>query len=116
MTSLNLSKWKTRKTKEKEVETMKRILDRNLAHRNVILDISSDITVLGMLLAMTQVFIYRSFTYQQCLVLIIFLALSSIWKLVSPFSESAQHDWARYLQGVLLVISTITLLLILTFI
>lgn len=82
------------------------------SERSVVLDISSDIVVLGIILAVIQVVFYKSFGPKQLGVLTSFLACSTIWKLISPFTET-QTSWNRYIHVVLFVVGSICLTLIL---
>lgn len=79
--------------------------------RNIILDASSDIVVFGMILGIIQVIVYRSFGFGQATVAILFLGAASVWKLVSPFTET-YTSWKRYLSAVILVLGGLGLVLL----
>jgi hypothetical protein len=70
--------------------------------RNTILDISSDIVATGVILASCQALIYKQFGPGQATVLITFLAISGLWKIINPFTETTT-GWHRYLYAVALV-------------
>jgi hypothetical protein len=76
--------------------------------RSTILDISSDITVLGMILAVIQLLVYDTICPEHLTVLMIFLGTAALWKLISPFSET-KTSWSRYIQAILLVLIVVFL-------
>lgn len=77
-------------------------------NRMVLLDISSDIVVLGSILAVILGSVKRGLGPDECKILLSFLVAASAWKIISPFSET-RTSWSRYISAVLLLLLAIAI-------